>query len=107
MTTGDENWQRECYGCTEEELRRMVENSVMVRIANSTRPVIGHGESAGETAHITRGFAYGMVVMSMLSDTQEMIDLCRRTGNVPSFERARKTINQAKWIINTYWMEVE
>jgi hypothetical protein len=37
-----------------------------------------------------------MIAMSMLSDAQEEIERGMQ-------ERARQTVNRAKWVIHTYW----
>lgn len=71
-------WQMQCYGCSEESLRKQVEGSLSVKI-----------EGAG---------GYGMVAMSLLSDAQEVLE----HGDP---EKARQYINCAKWVISNYWMQ--
>lgn len=63
------------YGCTEETLRRRIEDSLDFKFVGPA-----------------------MTAMSLMSDAQEEI-------NYGMKEEARKTINRAKWIIATYMME--
>jgi hypothetical protein len=73
----NEQWEMQCYGCLEKDLRASIENSLTFKHSGP-----------------------GMIAMSMLSDAQEEIE---RNMN----EQARQTINRAKWVIATYWMGVD
>jgi hypothetical protein len=77
MTTSQELWEMQCFGCTEETLRKSIEDSPFFKIAGP-----------------------GMIAMSMLSDAQE--ELARGMSQAP-----RQTINRAKWVISTYLMKVQ
>jgi hypothetical protein len=72
------------YGCTEAELREMVETSMSFRYSGP-----------------------GMVAASMLSDAQEMI--CGEYGKVDEYKAniARQYMNRAKWVIFNYVMDRE
>ena len=63
------------YGCTEEELRASIENSLDFKFVGPA-----------------------MTAMSLMSNAQEEIEYGMK-------EEARKTLNLAKWIIATYMME--
>jgi hypothetical protein len=70
------------YGCTEQKLRKSVEDSITFKLSGPL-----------------------MVAASMLSDAQEMI--CTEYGEVTDnrAEEARQAINRAKFIMFTYAME--
>jgi phosphate uptake regulator len=63
------------YGCTVESMRADMEDSISAKLSGM-----------------------GMVAMSILSDSQEEIQ-----HGQP--EAARQSINRAKWVIRTYWIE--
>ena len=72
-----------CYGCTVEQMREAVEESLTYRISG---PV--------------------MYAMSLMSDCQEML----ASDNGGQFdmmvaEDVRQALNRAKWILSTYAME--
>jgi hypothetical protein len=69
--------EKSIYGCTIEDLRRSLSNSIAVKL------------DAG---------GYPMVAMSILSDAQELMAMGRA-------EDARKEINKAKWVITEYLMK--
>ena len=77
-----EKRQVRMFGCTEQQMREAVEESLTFRFAGP-----------------------GMMAMSILSDAQEMIST--EYGEVDSMraEDARQAINRAKWIISTYCMD--
>ncbi len=62
------------YGCSIEDFRKSVESSISVKL--------GMG-------------GYPMVLMSILSDAQTLVELGR-------YDDARKEINKAKWLVNEY-----
>lgn len=74
MTSMDQEKEVRMFGCTLEDLRRGVEDSLAVKL------------NAG---------GYQMVAMSILSDAQELIAMGHN-------ERARQEMNKAKWIIQQY-----
>jgi len=80
--TEQEKRQVRMFGCTEQQMREAVEQSLTFRFSGA-----------------------GMMAMSILSDAQEMIST--EYGEVDSMraEDARQAINRAKWIISTYCME--
>lgn len=70
-------WQRECYGCTQDELIAIIKQNA--RFTSSTEMLVG----------------------SMLSDVQEIME---RMGNDPQSrerykEMARQTLNRAKFML--------
>ena len=72
-----EKRQVRCYGCTEQQMREAVEQSLTFRFAGPA-----------------------MMAMSLMSDAQE--EIVRELD-----EDARQTLNRAKWIISTYCMETK
>jgi hypothetical protein len=80
--TDVEKRQVRIFGCTEQQMREAVEESLTFRFSGA-----------------------GMMAMSILSDAQEMIST--EYGEVDSMraEDARQAINRAKWIISTYCMQ--
>ena len=72
------------YGCTEAQMREAVEQSITFRFSGP-----------------------GMMAMSLLSDAQEQINTEYGEVDYMRAEDARQTINRAKWIIATYFMEKE
>ena len=70
------------YGCTEAQMREAVESSITFKM---TGPA--------------------MIVASMMSDAQEMINT--EYGEVDSMraEDARQQLNRAKWVLFTYIMD--
>jgi len=72
------------YGVTEAGMRKAVESSLTYRFSGP-----------------------GMMAMSMLSDAQEMINTEYGEVDFNRAEDARQTINRAKWIIATYYMQKE
>jgi len=73
--TDVEKRQVRMYGCTEQQMREAVEQSLTFRFSGA-----------------------GMMAMSLMSDAQE--EILRELD-----EDARQTINRAKWIISTYCMD--
>ena len=65
------------YGCTEENLRESVENSITFKLSGPA-----------------------MIAAGMMSDAQEEIAYGMN-------EEARKTLNRAKWVLFTYVMKDE
>lgn len=72
-TQADLQWEKQCYGCTEQELRNSMDNDL--------------------TARLTGG--YEMVVASLLSNAQEEIEFGMT-------ENARQSINVAKFVLFNY-----
>lgn len=77
MAMTKEELEKRIYGCSIEDLRRSLADSIAVKL------------NAG---------GYPMVAMSILSDAQEML----AAGQA---ERARQEINRAKWVITEYLMK--
>ena len=82
--TEQEKRQVRMYGCTEAQMREAVESSITFRFSGP-----------------------GMMAMSLLSDCQEMVGYGPYDGDTLAniLEDQRQTINRAKWIIATYFME--
>ena len=72
------------YGCTEDQMREAVEQSLTYRFSGAA-----------------------MYVMSMLSDAQEMVGYGPYDGDTLAniLEDQRQLMNRAKWILATYIME--
>ncbi len=70
-----------CYGCTVNEMREAVEESLTYRVSG---PV--------------------MYAMSLMSDCQEML-AHGAPHDVMVAEDVRQALNRAKWILSTYVME--
>ena len=77
-----EKRQVKTFGCTMEQMREAIEESITFRF---------HGPA--------------MVAMSLMSDAQEHIN--DEFGEVDWMRRedARQTLNRAKWILSTYCMQ--
>ena len=84
FTTMSEQQKREVrmFGCTEQQMREAVEQSLTFRFSGA-----------------------GMMAMSILSDSQEMINTEYGEVDYMRAEDARQAINRAKWIISTYLMK--
>jgi hypothetical protein len=72
-----------CYGCTVEQMREAVEESLTFRLSGPA-----------------------LYAMSLMSDCQEML----ASDNAGQFdlmiaEDVRQTLNRAKWILSTYVMQ--
>jgi hypothetical protein len=82
--TEQEKRQVRMYGCTEAQMREAVESSITFRFSGP-----------------------GMMAMSLLSDCQEMVGYGPYDSDTLAniLEDQRQTINRAKWIIATYFME--
>lgn len=82
--TEQEKREVRMYGCTEAQMREAVESSITFRFSGP-----------------------GMMAMSLLSDCQEMVAYGPYDGDTLAniMEDQRQTINRAKWIIATYFME--
>lgn len=82
--TEQEKREVRMYGCTEAQMREAVESSITFRFSGP-----------------------GMMAMSLLSDCQEMVSYGPYDGDTLAniLEDQRQTINRAKWIIATYFME--
>lgn len=80
--TDQEKRQVRMYGCTEAQMREAVEQSITFRFSGPA-----------------------MMVASLMSDTQEMINT--EYGEVDSMraEDARQCLNRAKWILFEYCMK--
>jgi hypothetical protein len=78
MSLEAKEWDLQCYGCTEQAMR--------------------NGLAQDITAKLTGG--YHMVVAGLMSDAQEEIE----HGDP---ERARQTLNRAKFVLFNYVMEGE
>jgi len=83
LTTREINEVR-MYGCTEAQMREAVESSITFRFSGPA-----------------------MVVASMMSDAQEMVNT--EYGEVDSMraEDARQQLNRAKFVLFTYIMDKE
>ena len=80
-TATNQNAEVNTYGMTVAELREQIETSMFAFIKN-----------------------YDLMVMSMLSDAQEMINYDRSAENL---NRQRQLINQAKYVLRYYVMDKE
>ena len=80
--TEQEKRQVRMFGCTEQQMREAVEQSLTFRFSGA-----------------------GMMAMSILSDAQEMINTEYGEVDYMRAEDARQAINRAKWIISTYCMD--
>jgi hypothetical protein len=80
--TTQEIRQVSMYGCTEQQLRESIEDSITFKLSGPL-----------------------MIAAGMLSDAQEMI--CTEYGEVTDgrANEARQAINRAKWVMFTYAME--
>jgi hypothetical protein len=80
--TDQEKREVRMYGCTEAQMREAVEQSITFRFSGPA-----------------------MMVASLMSDTQEMINT--EYGEVDSMraEDARQCLNRAKWILFEYCMK--
>ena len=74
------------YGCTVEEMRQAVEESLTYRFSGPA-----------------------MYAMSMMSDAQEMVSYGPYDGDTLAniLEDQRQLLNRAKWILSTYCMNQE
>jgi Holliday junction resolvasome RuvABC DNA-binding subunit len=72
IKTAAETREIKCYGFTLERMREIFEESLTFRL-----------------------YGPGMMAMSLMSDAQEEIALGLS-------EKARQTLNQAKWVVHTY-----
>ena len=68
------------YGCTEAQLREMVESSITFKLSGPA-----------------------MIAASMLSDAQEM--MAYEQPNFPTIEAQRQLLNRAKWVLFEYSMD--
>jgi len=80
-TATNQNAEVNTYGMTVAELREHIETSMFAFIKN-----------------------YDLMVMSMLSDAQEMVNYDRSAENL---NRQRQLINQAKYVLRYYVMDKE
>lgn len=71
-----------CYGCTIEQMREAVEESLTYRFSGPA-----------------------MYAMSLMSDCQEMLE--HGGDNSMTREDVRQMLNRAKWILSTYYMNKE
>ena len=78
MTTQEINQVR-MYGCTEAQMREAVESSITYRFSGPA-----------------------MMVASLMSDAQELINTEYGDVDFNRAEDARQTLNRAKWILFTY-----
>ena len=70
------------YGCTEAQMREVVESSITYRFSGPA-----------------------MMAASLMSDAQELINTEYGEVDFNRAEDARQTLNRAKWILFTYVME--
>ena len=70
------------YGCTEEQMREAVESSITFKFSGPA-----------------------MVVASMMSDAQELINTEYGEVDFNRAEDARQQLNRAKWVLFTYIMD--
>lgn len=80
--TEQEKRQVRMYGCTEQQMREAVEESLTFRFSGPA-----------------------MMAASLMSDCQEMINTEYGEVDFNRAEDARQTLNRAKWILFTYVME--
>lgn len=72
------------YGCTEADMREVVESGMTFKFSGPA-----------------------MVVASMMSDAQEMINTEYGEVDFMRAEDARQQLNRAKWVLMTYIMKAE
>ena len=82
--TEQEKREVRMYGCTEAQMREAVESSITFKF---TGPA--------------------MVVASMMSDAQELINTEYGEVDFNRAEDARQQLNRAKWVLFTYIMDKE
>ena len=82
--TDKEKREVRMYGCTEAQMREAVESSITFKF---TGPA--------------------MVVASMMSDAQEMVNTEYGEVDFMRAEDARQQLNRAKWVLFTYIMDKE
>ena len=70
------------YGCTEEQMREAVESGITFKFSGPA-----------------------MVVASMMSDAQELINTEYGEVDFNRAEDARQQLNRAKWVLFTYIMD--
>ena len=75
----NENWQIQCYGCTEAQLREQIESSITFKVSGAE-----------------------MIVGSLMSDAQEEISPEYGPVTAARLERARQTLNRAKFVLFRY-----
>jgi hypothetical protein len=80
--TEQEKRQVRMFGCTEQQMREAVEESLTFRFSGPA-----------------------MMAASLMSDAQEMINTEYGEVDFNRAEDARQTLNRAKWILFTYVME--
>ena len=72
------------YGCTEAQMREAVEESITFKFSGPA-----------------------MIVASMMSDAQEMVNTEYGEVDFMRAEDARQQLNRAKWVLFTYIMDKE
>ena len=72
------------YGCTEAQMRESVESSITFKFSGPA-----------------------MIVASMMSDAQEMVNTEYGEVDYMRAEDARQQLNRAKWVLFTYIMDKE
>jgi len=70
------------YGCTEAQMREAVESSITMKFSGPA-----------------------MIVASMMSDAQEMVNTEYGEVDFMRAEDARQQLNRAKWVLFTYIMD--
>jgi hypothetical protein len=80
--TDQEKREVRMYGCTEAQMREAVEQSITFRFSGPA-----------------------MMVASLMSDTQEMINTEYGEDDSMRAEDARQCLNRAKWILFEYCMK--
>ena len=80
--TEQEKREVRMYGCTEAQMREAVESSFTFRLSGPA-----------------------MVVASMMSDAQELINTEYGEVDFNRAEDARQQLNRAKWVLFTYIMD--
>ena len=82
--TEQEKRQVRMYGCTEAQMREAVESSTTFKFSGPA-----------------------MIVASMMSDAQEMVNTEYGEVDFMRAEDARQQLNRAKWVLFTYIMDKE
>jgi len=80
--TEQEKREVRMYGCTEVQMREAVEQSITMKLSGPA-----------------------MIVASMMSDAQEMVNTEYGEVDFMRAEDARQQLNRAKWVLFTYIMD--
>jgi hypothetical protein len=82
MMTAEQNIEIQMYGMTQADLHEQIQDSMYISVMKDP----------------------GMLVMSMLSDAQEMVQF---SSSPEMIEEQRKFINRAKFVLRYYVMDKE